>query len=359
MNARGIYEGQRDKNPVDRVFILTRSGFAGMQRYGTTTWSGDIGTCWEDLKSQIPAGINFSMSGLPYWTMDIGGFSVQKRFERAKEGSAEMEEWRELNTRWYQFGTFVPLFRVHGQFPFREVFNLAPEKHPAYQTMLYYNKLRYRLMPYIYSFTGAVYHNDYTIMRGLPMDFPQDVRVRNIADQYMFGPALMICPVYSYNARQRDVYFPNQGGWYNLYSGEYVAGGQKISVAAPYEQMPVFVREGSIVPVGPEIEHTGEKKDAPVDLYVYTGKDASFELYEDEGSNYNYENGKYSKIKFTYSEENKKLTVHERLGEFDGMVNDRVFRVIFITRDKPVRILSAPENTRQVSYNGKQIEIPF
>ncbi len=357
MNAKGIYEGQREKNPVDRVFILTRSGFAGMQRYGTTTWSGDIGTCWEDFKSQIPAGINFSMSGLPYWTMDIGGFCVQKRFERAKEGSADMDEWRELNTRWYQFGTFAPLFRVHGQFPFREVFNLAPENHPAYQTMLYYNKLRYRLMPYIYSITGAVYHNDYTIMRGLAMDFPSDVKVRNIADQYMFGPALMICPVYQYKERQRDVYFPDQVGWYNLYSGEYVEGGQKISVTAPYERMPVFVREGSIIPVGPEIEFTGEKPDAPDDLYVYTGKDASFELYEDEGTNYNYEKGKFSKIKFTYSEESQKLTIQKREGEFEGMLKDRIFRVIFITRNQPVKILTGDGSTKTVNYTGEAIDI--
>jgi alpha-D-xyloside xylohydrolase len=357
MNAKGIYEGQREKNPVDRVFILTRSGFAGMQRYGTTTWSGDIGTCWEDLKAQIPAGINFSMSGLPYWTMDIGGFSVQKRFEFAKEGSTDMDEWRELNTRWFQFGAFVPLFRSHGQFPYREMFNLVPEKHPAYQTMLWYNKLRYRLMPYIYSLTGAVYHNDYTIMRGLPMDFPQDVRVRNIDDQYMFGFALMICPVYNYKERQRDVYFPNNGGWYNLYSGEYIAGGQKISVAAPYERMPVFVKEGSIIPVGPEIEYTGEKKDSPIDLYVYTGKDASFELYEDEGSNYNYENGKFSKIKITYSEENKKLTIHAREGEYDGMMKDRVFRVIVVTRNQPVEILAEIEDAETVNYVGQQVDI--
>jgi alpha-D-xyloside xylohydrolase len=218
MNAKGIYEGQRAYNPDERVFILTRSGFAGMQRYGTVTWSGDVGTVWEDLKAQITAGVNFSMSGLPYWTMDIGGFCVEKRYEVA-------QEWREWNTRWFQFGAFVPLFRVHGQYPFREIFNIAPEGHPAYSSMLFYNQLRYRLMPYIYSMTGAVYHQDYTMMRALAMDYTYDKKVYDIDDQYMFGSSLMICPVHEYQAREREVYFPAGNGWYDFFTGEHYTGG--------------------------------------------------------------------------------------------------------------------------------------
>lgn len=357
MNAKGIYEGQRDKNPVDRVFILTRSGFAGMQHFGTTTWSGDIGTTWGDMKAQVPAGINFSMSGLPYWTMDIGGFCVQKKFESAKEGSEEMEEWRELNTRWYQFGAFAPLFRVHGQFPFREIYNLAPETHPAYKSMLYYNKLRYRLMPYIYSITGAVYHHDYTIMRGLAMDFGKDKNVLNIADQYMFGPSLMVCPVTEYKERQREVYFPNDGAWYNLYTGEIIEGGQKLSVDAPYERMPLYVREGSILPAGPEIEYTNQKPDAPIDIYVYTGKDGSFELYEDESTNYNYEKGKFSTIRFEYSEKDNTLNVLPREGEFDGMTQNREFRVYKLSRGQAVPFLSGKGFVGTIQYNGEKTQI--
>jgi len=357
MNAKGIYEGQREVNPVDRVFILTRSGFAGMQRYGTTTWSGDIGTTWEDMKAQISAGINFSMSGLPYWTMDIGGFCVQKKFERAREGSEEMKEWRELNTRWYQFGTFAPLFRVHGQYPYREIYNIAPENHPAYKSMLFYNKLRYRMMPYIYSLTGAVYFEDYTIMRGMAMDFSHDKRVLNIGDQFMFGPSLMVCPVYEYEARQRDVYFPNNGGWYDIYTGQFIAGGQKLNVEAPYERMPLYVREGSILPAGPEIEYTNQKPGAPIDIYVYTGKDASFELYEDESTNYNYEDGKYSIIAFEYSENDGKLIIKERQGEFEGMINVRVFRIHKITRDNAVPFLSQKGSVTQINYNGEKVEL--
>ena len=182
-NAKGIYEGQRATNPNNRVFILTRSAFAGSQCYAAATWSGDISSTWGDMKTQISAGVNFSMSGIPYWTMDIGGFAVEGKFEKPVE--QDLEEWRELMTRWYQFGAFVPLFRSHGQYPYREMFNIAPENHPAYQTMLYYDKLRYRLLPYIYSIAGAVYHNNGTLMRGLVMDFPNDTLTSNLNDQYM------------------------------------------------------------------------------------------------------------------------------------------------------------------------------
>ncbi len=354
MNAKGIYEGQRAENPKDRVFILTRSGFAGMQHYGTTTWSGDIGTTWGDMKTQISAGINFSMSGLPYWTMDIGGFCVQKKFETAKEGSEEMEEWRELNTRWYQFGAFAPLFRVHGQFPYREIYNLAPKNHQAYKSMLYYDKLRYRLMPYIYSLTGAVYHNDYTIMRGLAMDFTNDRRVFNIGDEFMLGPSLLVSPVYEYKARKREVYFPNNYGWYNIYTGEYLAGGQKISVEAPYERIPLFVREGSIIPVGPEIQYASEKPDAPINIYVYAGKDAEFNLYEDEGTSYGYEKGEFTNIKFSYSEKDNQLTVGKREGEFPGMIKNRIFRIIKVSPNNPIAILNSSKKAIQVKYNGEK-----
>lgn len=357
MNAKGVYEGQRRDGKGERVFILTRSGFAGMQRYGTATWSGDIGTVWEDMRAQITAGINFSMSGLPYWTMDIGGFCVEKRYENAKEGSEDLNEWRELNTRWYQFGAFAPLFRVHGQYPYREIFNIAPENHPAYQSMLYYDKLRYRLMPYIYSLAGAVYHHNYTIMRGLAMDFTSDNNVYDIGDQYMFGPAFMVCPVYEYKARHREVYFPKKMGWYDLYTGNYQEGGTKKTVKAPYERMPLFVKEGSIIPVGPEIQYTTEKQPNLIDLYVYTGADGNFELYEDENVNYNYEKGKFAIIPFRYDENQKKLFIGDRQGTYPGMLSTRKFNVIVVSRKNPVGFLSEKVKGTLVEYNGKQVEI--
>ena len=248
-NAKGIYEGQRSTNPDQRVFILTRSAYAGLQRYASAVWSGDIAARWHDMKLQISAGVNLSMSGIPYWSMDIGGFAVEHRFE--KPDAENLEEWRELMARWYQFGSFVPLFRVHGQYPFREIFNTAPETHSSFRSMLFYDKLRYRLMPYIYSLAGRTYHQDYTIMRGLVMDFPGDEAVTNINDQYFFGPSLLINPVYNYKQRNRTVYLPKGQGWYDLYSGTYFEGGHTINADAPYERMPVFVKAGSIIPFGP------------------------------------------------------------------------------------------------------------
>ena len=356
MNAKGIYEGQRSVNDEDRVFILTRSGFSGIQRFGAVTWSGDIGTRWEDMKAQISAGINFAMSGLPYWTMDIGGFCVEKRYEVAKEGSEDMNEWRELNTRWFQFGAFVPLFRVHGQYPFREVYNLAPESHPAYKSIVYYNKMRYKLMPYIYSLAGWTYTKDYTIMRGLAMDFTDDKAVYDIGDQYMFGPSLMVCPVYEYKARSKAIYLPKSAGWYNIYSGEFLNGGQTISAEAEYERMPVFAKAGSIVTCGPEIEYTTQKAADPITIVVYAGADATFDLYEDEGTNYDYEKGQFTTIPISWSQEAKSLTIGERQGAFDEMLKDRIFRVKIVDKENPGSIDNL-EGFHEINYSGESLSL--
>jgi len=359
VNADAIYNGQRSVDPNKRVFLLTRSGFAGLQRYSTATWSGDIGTRWEDMKAQISAGLNFNLSGIPYWTMDIGGFCVEHRYENAREGSPDLDEWRELNTRWYQFGTFAPLFRVHGQYPLREIFNMAPVNHPAYQSMLYYNRLRYRLMPYIYSQAAKVTIEDYTIMRALVMDFPGDQRTKDIGDQYMFGPSLMICPVYHYMAREREVIFPGNGKWYDLYSGKLISGNRQMNVPAPYERMPIFVKAGSIVPLGPEIQYVGEKPGAPVTLYVYGGENATFTLYEDEGVNYNYEKGDYSKITFDYNDAAKTLQISDREGQYDGMTAKRVFNLVLITGDSPRPLDSVEAPDLSITYEGRGMELQF
>jgi alpha-D-xyloside xylohydrolase len=353
-NAKGIYEGQRSTDPDKRVFLLTRSGFAGSQRYAAAIWSGDIGSTWRDMKTQITAGINFSLSGLPYWTMDIGGFVVPEKFE--KPDSENLAEWRELNTRWYQFGAFVPLFRSHGQFPYREIFNMAEETHPAYQSFLYYDKLRYRLMPYIYSLAGAAYHDDYTIMRGLVMDFAADTAVLNVGDQYMFGSSLLVNPVYEYKQRSRSLYLPKCAGWYDLYSGKWYAGGQKIMADAPYERMPVFVKAGSIIPFGPALQYTAEKPADTITINIYAGANASFNLYEDEGINYNYEKGAFSIIPILYNEATKQVTVGKREGGFNGMLQKRTFRINLVTPGK-TKQLEMDTFDREVLYDGKQIEV--
>jgi alpha-D-xyloside xylohydrolase len=336
---------------------LTRSGFAGSQRYAATIWSGDIASRWEDMKAQISAGINFSMSGLPYWTMDIGGFSVERRYENPNE--TDLAEWRELQTRWYQFGSFIPLFRAHGQFPFREIYNIAPEGHPAYKSMLAYNELRYRLLPYIYSIAGHAYHKDYTLMRGLAMDFTGDKNVLNIGDQYMFGPSLLINPVYAYKATSRQVYLPSGTGWYDFYTGKYEAGGRAITADAPYEQMPIFVREGAIISTGPALQYTAEKPADVITLFVYTGRDGNFTLYEDEDLNYNYEKGAFAEIVINWNEASKTLTIGNRSGSFEGMIAKRTFNIVLISKERPTGMDFNAKPSKTVKYLGKQIVVKF
>ncbi len=362
-NAKAIYQGQRGVNPDKRVFLLTRSGFAGIQRYSTAVWSGDIGTRWEDMKAQISAGLNFAMSGIPYWTMDIGGFCVERRYENAQrlfdatgQENEDLKEWRELNARWYQFGAFVPLYRAHGQFPFREPYNIAPESHPAYRTILYYNKLRYRLMPYIYSLAGMTYFNDYTIMRALVMDFGKDTNVNNIGDQYMFGNSLMVCPVYEYKAMNREVYFPKTSGWYDFYTGKFIVGGQTLQVDAPYSRIPLYVPEGAIIPFGPEIQYVDEKQPEKITLYVYGGKNGAFTLYEDEGVNYNYEKGEFSTIDFSYDDESRTLTIDKRSGSFAGMLQNRTFNIVYVNNDS-VREFNPDTTGVVVTYSGAKKEV--
>jgi alpha-D-xyloside xylohydrolase len=354
-NAIGIYEGQRAVTPDQRVFILTRSAFAGSQHYAAAVWSGDIAARWSDMKDQIAAGINFSMSGIPYWTMDIGGFAVEHRYEYAK--GRDLDEWREQMTRWYQFGAFCPLFRVHGQYPYREIYNVAPEGHPAYRSMLYYDKLRYRFLPYIYSISGITWQKDYTMMRGLVMDFEKDTAVDNIGDEYMLGPSLLVSPVTGYGERSRDVYLPAGQGWYDLYSGKYQQGGQRIKADAPYERIPLFVKEGSIIPLGPALQYTNEKPADTITLFVYAGKDAHFILYEDEGTNYNYEKGAFTDIPLNYNESTRTLIVGPREGSFPGMLKERIFRVVWITKNRPAALSFDVAADATVHYKGEEIVI--
>ncbi len=365
VNADAIYNGQRSVNPNQRVFLLTRSGFAGEQRYSTATWSGDIATRWEDMRAQMTAGLNYSMAGLPFWGMDQGGFCVENRyvaaqqeFDKTGKENADLEEWRELQARWNQFGCFVPLYRAHGQWPLREVWNIAPADHPAYKTIVAYDKLRYRLMPYLYSMAGMVHLKDYTMMRGLVMDFNGDDKVLNIKDQWMFGSALMACPVGEYQKYSREVYLPKQKGWYDFYTGAYHAGGQTIVADAPYDKIPVFIPEGAILPIGPEMQWSDEKKPELIDLYVYAGKDGSYTLYEDEGTNYNYEKGKYAVIDFKYDDARKQVTIGARKGSFDGMLQKRRFNIILVDQKKQqgVNLAKSPKG-KVVKYSGQAMTV--
>ena len=375
VNADAIYNGQRSvfkgmnlkKEGLagePRVFLLTRSGFAGEQRYSTATWSGDIGTRWEDMRSQITAGLNYSIAGLPFWGMDQGGFSVESRYVKAQQlfdqtgkENADLTEWRELQARWNQFGCFIPLYRAHGQWPLREVWNIAPEGHPTYETIVWYDRLRYRMMPYLYSMAGWVHSDDYTMMRPLVMDFQNDPAVLNIKDQWMFGPSLMACPVGYYKARQREVYLPEGRTWFDLYTGKAQQGGQTIVAPAPLERIPVFVPSGSIIPFGPEMQWSDEKPAELINLYVYAGRDAHFSLYEDEGTNYNYERGLAATIDITWDDQARRLTIGQRRGSFPGMLQKRRFNVVLITPDAPRALDLENPQGRMVQYSGKAVTV--
>ena len=358
MNAQAIYEGQRSVDPDTRVFLLTRNGFAGLQRYSTASWSGDIGTRWEDMKTQITAGLNYSLSGIPFWGQDIGGFSVENRyssaqriFDRTGQENEDLREWRELQARWHQWGVFCPLYRSHGQFPYREPWNIAPEGHPAYESIVAQDRLRYRLMPYIYTLDSRVWFDDYTIMRGLVMDFTDDPVARNTDDEFMFGDAFLVCPVCEYEARSREVYLP-AGGWYDFSTGAYIQGGARITASAPYDHIPVFVRAGSIVPMGPEIEYTAQQQDGSLDIFIYGGKDGTFTLYEDDGLTYAYEKGAYATVPMTWDDASRTFPLGARQGSYDGMFKERTVRVTLTTPDGTDKDYNAV-----IQYDGQEVSV--
>jgi alpha-D-xyloside xylohydrolase len=351
VHVENFYQHQVASKPDVRPFILTRSGFGGIQRAGAALWSGDVPTRWQNLRDQISAGVNFSMSGDPNWTHDIGGFSHEDRYVDAK--GKDLDEWREINTRWFQFGAFSPLFRSHGEYPFREIYNISPKGTPAYSSMEYYDKLRYRLMPYIYALGADTYFKDGTIMRGLVMDFAADKKTWTLDDEYMFGPAFLVAPVTEFHARSRQVYLPHGTLWYDFYTGRSVKGGQTVTAAAPYERIPLFVRAGSIVPTGPAIQSTAEMSSAaPLALTVYTGADGTFTLYEDDGVSRQYLNGVYARIPVSYDDKTGKLTLGARVGSFPGMAAKRTINVRWVkpTAPRALDLDAKPDAT--VEYDG-------
>ena len=356
VHAEGVYKGLREFRPDTRPFILTRSAFGGLQRTASAVWSGDVASRWDDLREQISAGVNLSMSGIPNWTHDIGGFALEERFQKAEK--AHLDEWRELNLRWFQFGAFSPLFRSHGEAPKREIYEIAPAGSAMYRSMEYYDRLRYRLMPYIYTIAADTWHRDGTIMRGLVMDFPADKAVRNIADQYLFGRAFLVAPVTEFKARSRKVYLPAGASWYEFETGRSHSGGRTVTAAAPYERMPLFVRAGSIVPVGPAIQHTAEDVSGkPVTLLVYTGADGSFSLYEDDGVSMQYEKGAFSRIPIRYDERTGTLTIGAREGSFPGMAARRTFHIRWTSpkRARPLDLDGRPDAV--LAYSGAQVSV--
>jgi len=344
MTTMGVYQHQREASDAKRVFILSRSAWAGNQRFAVTAWSGDILSDFETFNRQIPAGLNFALSGVPYWTTDIGGFIL---------GHPNDPRYRELFIRWFQYGAFCPIFRVHGtRAPNEnELWSYGPE---AQTILTNFDRLRYRLLPYIYSNAWKVTHEQFTIMRPLVMDFAADTRVRNIGDQFMFGSSLLINPVTEEGATTRHLYLPD-AKWVDFWTGEPHAGGSYIDAPAPLSSMPIFVRAGSIVPMGPDLQYSTEKLADPIELRVYPGADADFTLYEDENDNYNYEKGAYATIPIHWNDQARTLTIGDRQGTFPGMLLERTFRVAIVkpAHGTGIEPTSLPDQT--LSYSGKAI----
>jgi len=365
MHVCGFYDHWQAAHPDTRTFILTRSAFAGVQRCNAAVWSGDLASRWSDLREQISAGVNFSMSGIPNWTFDIGGYTMERRYGgylddvhyTPPNSAADLAEWTELYTRWFEMGAFVPIFRSHGELRHREIFEVAKKGSEIYSALVWYDRLRYRLMPYIYTLAADSYHQAGTMMRGLVMDFPGDQMVRNIADEYLFGSSFLVAPVTEYKARSRSVYLPAGVRWYDFYTGTTYEGGQAIVAQAPIARMPLFVKEGSILPIGPDIQYTGQMPGAPITLTVYTGKDGHFDLYEDDGTSKGYTRGEWSRIPISYDEARGTLTIGDRKGAFPGMVSDRVFNVRWISGATANAAKFDAKPDQSVRYTGQAVEI--
>jgi alpha-D-xyloside xylohydrolase len=369
---KGVYENQRQTSSDKRVFILTRSAFAGQQHYGASTWSGDIDGKWDVLRHQISGGLNFSMSGIPYWTTDIGGFYVRNEFY--PQGVAN-PAYQELYVRWFQFGAFCPLFRSHGTSTPREIYNFGSKGYWAFDVQEKYLNLRYRLLPYIYSTAWKVTHEAYTMMRGLPMDFADDPKVFNIDNQYLFGPSILVCPVteaqYTKQAedgkqigttdfsaiRSTQLYLPRCNGWFNFWTGEKIDGGQEWSCKTPIDIIPLYVKAGSIIPFGPYLQYAAEMPADPIELRVYTGANATFEIYEDENDNYDYEKGIYAVIPLKWDDKSQTLTIGERKGSFPGMKKDRTFNIVFVKENHGIGVDIEKQPDKTVQYTGSRILI--
>jgi alpha-D-xyloside xylohydrolase len=346
LTTGAVYDGQRSASDKKRVYILSRSAFAGSQRSGVTAWSGDINSDWLSYRRQIPAGLNFALSGIPYWTTDIGGFVF---------GSPTDPGFRELFVRWFQYGTFNPILRVHGtrKPDENELWSYGPD---AQKVLVSFDRLRYRLLPYTYSLAWKITNESYTPMRPLVMDFRTDVRAQNTWDEFMYGPAFLVNPVTEPAATSRQVYLP-KAKWYDFWSGTSTEGGNEISASAPLDRLPLYIRAGSIVPMGPDVEWSTEKPADPIELRVYPGVDGDFTLYEDENDSYNYEKGAYATIPLHWDDGKQTLNIANRQGQFPGMLASRKFHVVLVGDNHGTGIAPSENPNAVVTYSGKAITV--
>ena len=367
MSNKGVYEHQRAVTSDKRVYLLTRCAFAGQQRYAANTWSGDVMCNWETFRKQIPTGLNFSLSGIPYWNTDIGGF-----FNWPYHGGAENKAYHELYTRWFQYGTFLTMQRSHGSGVKKEIYNLGKKGDWVYDSEEKYINLRYALLPYLYSTGWQVTDNAGSFLRALFMDFNEDKKVHTISNQYMFGKAFLVTPVtrnmYVFSDKEQwkdpyedfsktgtqDVYLPKGTKWFDFWTGEALNGGQLVTKEVPIDIIPLYVRAGSIVPFGPKVQYSTEKKWNNLEIRIYPGADGEFVLYEDENDNYNYEKGAYSIIKFTWDDAKRTLNIADREGTFPGMLKSRKFNIVVVDKENGTGSVQSTKFTKSVSYGGKK-----
>ncbi|WP_273300868.1 TIM-barrel domain-containing protein [Zunongwangia profunda] len=358
MTVGGVYKHMREATSDKRVFILTRSAFAGQQRYAANTWSGDTEASWKTLKDQISSGLNFSLTGIPYWNSDIGGFFIWEFKDKLDD-----PEYRELYARWLQFATFTPMMRSHGADAPREIYQFGKKGEPVYDALEKYINLRYSLLPYIYSEAWQITNQQSSLMRALVMDFPNDEKVLDLNDQYMFGHSFLVAPVlksmYTEDKKEnfqqdgyRQVYLPKGTEWFDYWTGERFSGGQTIDKKAPIDILPLYVKAGSIVPVGPKVDYAEQKDWSNLKINIYPGADAEFTLYEDENDNYNYEKGAYSEIKFVWDNNKQQLTIEKRQGKFEGMIKNRSFQLHKETAE-------TTKTTKKITYKGDKMVIAF
>ena len=360
----GVYTNQRQESNDKRVFILTRSAFAGQQRYAATVWSGDIASKWDVLSNQISAGLNFSLCGLPYWNTDIGGFVSCEAYP----GGVSDPAYHELYVRWNQFGAFTPLMRSHGTCTPREIYQFGERGTWAFDAIEKYIRLRYRLLPYIYSTAWQVTSHHDTFMRALIMDFPQDQQTHDLGSEYLFGRSLLVAPVTEPmyvkgktpnfdTIGTKTVYLPGDCAWYDFWTGDKIAGSQTIEREAPIDILPLYVKSGSILPIGPDVQYASEKPWDELEIRIYPGANGEFVLYEDETDSYNYEKGQYSTIRFCWDDASRTLTIQDREGEFPGMLSKRKFRIVKVSNGHGIGGDLCAKADKTVTYSGKSIRV--
>ena len=377
--VRGIYQSQRKDYGQKRVFIMTRSSYAGQQHYGSNMWSGDVNSSWDMLRKQVPAGLSYSLTGNPNFNTDIGGFFCGSYNTRGGGSAPRNPQFQELYVRWMQYGLFCPVFRSHGADAPREIWQFGKKGEPVYDAIEKQIRLRYRLIPYLYSTAWQVTSNNDSYMRPLFSDFAADKHVWNLNDEFMFGRSILAAPIVNPQYTEEKIirtdamtgwnrqnatdgsnngaidftatktatkYLPKGATWYDFWTGKYYAGGQNVTLETTLDRVPMFVRAGSILPLGPEMQYVGEKAWDNLELRVYPGANGDFTLYEDEGDNYNYEKGQYATIAFHWNDKTRTLTIDERKGNYPGMLTKRQFTIV------------TPDGKQQVvNYEGMQKQV--